>query len=79
MSQQLKNAPPRKTRPVIVKMTPEEFALIHTKSMKWAGGNVSAFLREAGKSWTPGKADLIEVADPETARPKARPKQAATL
>lgn len=73
MSQQLKNAPPRKTRPVIVKMAPDEFTLIQIKSEKWAGGNMSAFLREAGKNWTPGKADLIEVSD----APKAAAKKAA--
>ena len=65
MAQQLKSTirHPAKTKPVMVKMSPEEFALIYGKSKKWARGNISEFLREAGKNWIPSKEDLIEISD----------------
>lgn len=75
MTQQLKSAvkPSRKTRPVVVKMAPDEFAVIYAKSQRWAGGNVSVFLREAGKHWTPGKEDLTDAVAPD-AKPVSKSK-----
>jgi hypothetical protein len=63
MSQQLRNGVrrPIKTKHVMVKMSPEEFAIIMGKSRRWAKGNISGFLREAGKIWVPDKDQLVEV------------------
>jgi hypothetical protein len=51
--------PRPKTKMVVVKMTPEEYATIFGKSQKWTGGNVSALMRAAGKGWVPLPTELV--------------------
>ena len=47
--------PPAKTKTVVVRVSPEDYDLLRSKSMRWAAGSLSTYLREAGKNWTPSK------------------------
>ncbi len=51
-------APPEKSETVNLKLSPSEKAEILAKARKYAGGNLSLWLRLAGAMFTPAKRDL---------------------
>ena len=56
---QLKS-PDTKTVQQCIRMPPEEFQAIRAKAKKYAGGNISAWLRYSGQNYKPSPQELKE-------------------
>lgn len=56
-----KKAAPKTLDIVNVKMTPADRRRLIANAKKWAGGNVSAWLRHAGKVYIPKRGEKISL------------------
>lgn len=63
MAQTLKSLKKGKSDKKLInlKVSDDELKKIKANADKYAGGNVSGYLREAGKKWTPRKRDLVNL------------------
>lgn len=50
-----------KKKLINIKVTIPEGETLQARADKFAGGNLSGFLREAGKKWVPAKRDLVKL------------------
>jgi hypothetical protein len=56
---------PLRDRVIHVRMSEEEFAKIVSKSQRWAGGNLSAWVRYAAMTCNPKSGDVVAISADE--------------